>query len=400
MDQQDLEYIKSCAKLLQSISDHTEIMEILERLKTVSISIETLKSTRIGIIVNKLTKREDLPTNIQQYAWELVNEWKEIATASAQKEHYIQQHRPRPNQNNHNNHNQPPPNHTNTNNTNTNPQRRRRKRPLSTMLDTDTPSTSNTSSTSSNSNSNKRQRTMTNSNSNRNKRKSQKSSMFAGVGGDKKMVPSLQQICVRVMKQNAMSLGHVPYELNKDLVHQIYGSLKPSELKKIYKVNPHLRIHLDGLWRRQLLRLDPMYQKADDTISWFKEYQNYLIKRKRKLESAKSKLLDKTEHESYNKTQARIFTKNEATAFKQRAKLMNQRNRMRFKSSSSGLSKRNRMMKDCMDFVNRRNRMFQTAAIKNKMPMGASYSKKQSFVRRQKEIRAKRQADKNRLLQW
>ena len=373
-NQRDLNYIKSCASLLQTINDHAQVMEILERLKTVSISIETLKSTRIGIIVNKLSKRDDLPTNIQQYAWELVNEWKEIATASAREEEYVQQHRQnstsfiknRPNQS------QGPPNHNDTN------PYRRRKRPLS-SIDDDTCSTTSSTSTST-SNSNKRQRTMTN---NKRSKSSSKSSMFAF--GDKKAVPSLQQICIKVMKQNAMSIGKLPCELDGNLVKQIYGSLKPSELKKIYKLNPHLRVHLDSLWRRQLLNLNPGYVKKDDTISWFKAYQYYLIERKDKLESAKRSLLNRSEQEKSDKQQARIFNKDEARAFKQRAKLMNQRNRM---------------MKDCMDFVNRRNRMFQTAAIKNKMPMGASYSKKQSFVRRQKELRAKKQADKNRLLNW
>ena len=223
-------------------------------------------------------------------------------------------------------------------------------------------------------------------------------SMFAF--GDKKAVPSLQQICIKVMKQNAMRIGKLPCELDGNLVKQIYGSLKPSELKKIYKLNPHLRIHLDSLWRRQLLNLNPAYVKKDDTISWFKAYQYYLIERKDKLESAKRSLLNRTVQEKSDKQQARIFNKQEATAFKQRAKLMNQRSRMRFKSSSGGLSKRNRMMKDCMDFVNRRNRMFKTAAITNNIPNRANYSKKQSFIKRQREIRAKRQADKNRLLDW
>lgn len=393
MDDQEIEYIKSCASLLQHSSDHAQIIEILERLQTVSISIETLKSTRIGIIVNKLTKRNDLPTNIQTFAWRLVNEWKEIATASARKEKYeseIPSLQPIPSQ-------QPPSNHTNTAS-----HRRRRKRSLSTMLDNNQSSStsSSTSSTTTNShnnsnnnNNNKRQRVNTiNRNTNNNSQ-----SMFASIGGDKKSVPSLQQICIRVMKQNAMQIGKLPCELDGNLVKQIYGSLKPSELKKIYKLNPHLKKHLDILWRRQLINLNPNYVKKDKKMSWFKAYQIYLIERKDKLESAKRSLAIKTEQAKCDKQKATIFNKEEATAFKQRIHRFNKLKKCRV---SSSLSKRNRMMKDCMDFVNRRNRMFTAAAIKANHNKQTSYNKKQSFVKRQKEIRNKRQADKNRLCNW
>ena len=403
MNNAELDYIKSCASLLATMNDHAQIIEILERLQTVSISIQTLKSTRIGIIVNKLTKRDDLPTHIQQFAWKLVNEWKEIATASAKEEQYIQQYKTQNSFIKPQNVPEPTPS-IDTSSTAPNLSiRRRRKRPLSSMLDseqtnTNTPSvlTSNSNSNT-NSNHNKRQRTSTTNEESRSVQDSN-SSMFAF--GDKKPVPSLQQICIKVMKQNAMSIGKVPCELDGDLVKQIYGTLKPSELKKIYKLNPHLRIHLDKLWRRQLLNLNPAYVKKDDTMSWFKAYQYYLIERKDKLECAKRSLLNRTEQEKSDKQQARIFNKQEATAFKKRVNLMNRRNRMRFRSSSTGLSKRNRMMKDCMDFVSRRNRMFKTAAIKNSTQMGQSFNKKQSFIKRQKELRAQRQADKNRLLQW
>ena len=79
-------YITSCASLLSQSNDTEEIMDVLERLESVEITIETLKETRIGVIVNKLAKRNDIATKIQTFAWQLVNNWKEIATASVEQE--------------------------------------------------------------------------------------------------------------------------------------------------------------------------------------------------------------------------------------------------------------------------------------------------------------------------
>ena len=38
------------------------------------------------------------------------------------------------------------------------------------------------------------------------------------------------------MAKNPIAIGKIPCELDSNLCHQIYGSLKPSELKKVYKV--------------------------------------------------------------------------------------------------------------------------------------------------------------------
>ncbi len=90
MNKEEIEYIKSCASIIQQSSDHNHIIEILERLQAVEMDIETLKATRIGAIVNKLTKRKELNATLKSVAWELVNDWKEIANAAVQQQN-IQQ---------------------------------------------------------------------------------------------------------------------------------------------------------------------------------------------------------------------------------------------------------------------------------------------------------------------
>eukprot|EP01084_Bolivina_argentea_P205628 351249_1 len=82
MNDPEIDFITTCAATLQQSSNHSQIMETLKQLQFIDMSIEKLKSTRIGAIVNKLTKRTNLPSKIHTFAWELVNNWKEIVTLS------------------------------------------------------------------------------------------------------------------------------------------------------------------------------------------------------------------------------------------------------------------------------------------------------------------------------
>ncbi len=43
---------------------------------------------------------------------------------------------------------------------------------------------------------------------------------------------TLQQICINVMKQNAVQLGTLSCELDGKVIQQIYSGLKSSKLKK------------------------------------------------------------------------------------------------------------------------------------------------------------------------
>jgi len=254
-----------------------------------------------------------------------------------------------------------------------------RKRPISTMQ---------TNECTDSSSSRKRQRINSNNSNN-------KASMFV-FGGNKKVL-SLQQICIDVMKKNAMKIGKLPMEMSGNLVQQIYGSLKPLDLKKVYKANPHLRVHLDLLWRRQLKSLNPKYVKMDDSMSWFKAYQLYLIEKRDKLENAKQKLAQRHEAAKHHKeSRTKLLSNEEAVRFK--AYNHNNRRNKRYKMNQNAM-KKSRMMKDCMDFVNRRNKMFAGGLRANNKNIQASYNRKQSFVRRQKEIRDQRKADKNRMCQ-
>ena len=362
---EDNGFIKSCASLLQSSTDHAQIIEILERLQSVSITIDLLKSTRIGIIVNKLTKRNDLPSTIHTFAFELVKSWKSIATASAGREKLQNQYAVQPTN--------PLPSASPSSSTIS----YNRKRTLSNMQTNDTTDTGS---------SRKRQRLNTNNSQNSN------SSMFA-FGGNKKVL-SLQQICIDVMKKNAMKIGKLP-EMHPSLIQQIYGGLKPLDLKKVYKANPHLRRHLDLLWRRQLKALNPKYVKTDDSMTWFKAYQLYLIDKKDKLESAKQKLAQRHEEAKNQKeSRTRLLSNDEARRFKAAC---NNSRRRRYRMDRNQ-AKKSKMMKDCRDFVNRRNRMFQGGLRANNKNAQAAYNKQQSFIRRQKELREKRKADRNRLI--
>lgn len=360
------------------------MLEILERLDSVTMTIETLKATRIGVAVNKLVKRNDLPPTVHMAALELVNRWKQIATATVREQ---QQYQP------HSQYRQAPPPEPEEKQQPSSVSNKKRSR--SAMLDEDEMPNQDmddhcntNNSNNSNNYNNKRQRVnQNNSNSN--------SSMFTF--GGKKSVPKLTQICIKVMKQNAMKLGKIPCELDGELVKQIYGSLKPSELKQIYKLNAHFRPHLDILWRRQLLNLNPNFVKTDDNMTWFKAYQLYLLERRDKLESAKRKLAMKTEEAKYDKQGANILNKEEATLFKQR---INRYNKSRRCQQSSSGERRNKMMRECMDFARARNRMFTIAAMQNNKQKQASYNQKQSFLKRQREIRDKRKAEKNTLCRW
>merc|ERR1719229_1424302 len=197
------------------------------------------------------------------------------------------------------------------------------------------------------------------------------------------------------MAKNPIAIGKIPCELDSNLCHQIYGSLKPSELKKVYKMNPHLRKHLDPLWKQQVMALNPTYKKLDKSMSWFKAYQIYLLDRKDKLESAKMKLqAQQEEAKQMKQSSCRVLSKDEAKVFKSRVKRSHRERRRNngYGARTAGKS----MMSDCREFVNRRKRMFTIAAIKNNSKVRAAHEKKQSFVRRQKELMRKRAEEKTR----
>ena len=81
MSNEVVDRVNSCATVLQS-EDQTRILETLNRLRTEQMDIDTLRATRIGAIVNKLTKRDDLNATVRELAGELVDEWKTIVNAS------------------------------------------------------------------------------------------------------------------------------------------------------------------------------------------------------------------------------------------------------------------------------------------------------------------------------
>lgn len=211
-----VEYVTTCASLIHQSSGPSQTMEILKRLQKVTITIETLKATRIGVIINKLAGDTKLPSNVRTLAFTIVNQWKEIANAAVQQ----QNNRPSP----------PPPNYTTTTSTTTSTTssttHRNRKRSVSQMQNSDMhPRSSNQHHYDGN---HKRKRMA------RGPATSALSAMCASPR--KKRVPKLQQICIQQMAKNPIAIGKIPCELDSSLCLQIYGSLKPSDLKKVYKV--------------------------------------------------------------------------------------------------------------------------------------------------------------------
>merc|ERR1712228_575000 len=81
----------------------------------------------------------------------------------------------------------------------------------------------------------------------------------------------------------------------------------------------------------------------------------YLIERRDKLENAKQKLAEKHEAAMLHKeSRTKLLSKEEAVRFKANNKY---RSRKKYKMDRNQV-KKSKMMKDCMDFVNRRNRMW------------------------------------------
>ena len=194
----DIEYVNTCASLIHQSSDPCRIMDVLQRLQSVQMTIATLKATRIGVIINKLAGDNKMPSNVRTLAFNIVKQWKEIANSAVQQ------------QNNRPSTPTPPPPTTTTITS-----QRGRKRTVSQMEQSSHQSTPYDS--------HKRKR-------------------MAGRGSPavrKNKVPKLQSICIRQMAKNPIAIGRIPCELDSSLCLSIYGSLKPSELKKVYKVFIH-----------------------------------------------------------------------------------------------------------------------------------------------------------------
>jgi len=369
----EMDMINSCASLIHKSTDPSRIMDILERLQSVEMTIVTLKATRIGVIINKLAGDSKMPSNVRNFAFSIVNEWKEIANAAVQHQ---------------NNRSPSPIPIPQTTTTTTSQSQRSRKRSVSQMERSDL---HHQSSNSHHYESNKRRRMA------RGRDNSALSAMTAGIRSNK--VPKLQSICIKQMAKNPIAIGRIPCELDSSLCLQIYGSLKPSELKKVYKMNPHLRKHLDPLWKQQVMALCPTYEKRDKSMSWFKAYQIYLLDRRDKLESAKMKLqAQREEAKQMKQSSCRLLSKEEARVFKSQVK-RSHRERKRYNGycSRTNNPKGRSMMGECRDFVNRRNRMFKLSAIQNNAKVRAQHERKQSFVRRQKEMRRRREEEKTRM---
>lgn len=144
------------------------------------------------------------------------------------------------------------------------------------------------------------------------------------------------------------------------------------------------------------MALNPTYKKLDPSMSWFKAYQIYLLDRKDKLESAKMKLqAQQQEMKQMKQSSCRVLSKDEARVFKSRVK---KSHRDRRRNNGYGPRSHGRsMMSECRDFVNSRKRMFAIAAIRNNPKVRAEHDRKQSFVRRQKELIRKREEEKTRM---
>merc|ERR1719385_111760 len=136
------------------------------------MTIGTLKATRIGVLINKLTGDSDMPSTVRTLAFTIVNEWKEIANAAVQQQN---NRTPTPTP--------PPPTTTTTTS------HRPRKRTVSQMQNGDNYPRSTNSSHGHNSNKRKRMAQGPNN--------SALSAMTAT--NAKKKVPKLQNICIKQM---------------------------------------------------------------------------------------------------------------------------------------------------------------------------------------------------------